>query len=157
RDVAHNLGQQLAERSFANRSMERGVADASADEELAARDGNSVERLDAVDVDEVRRLGQPERHRRNEALPAGQYPAVVGGVFREQRDRFVDCFWRVIAKYRGLHGAMDARSTGSSQRRRTTERIVMLLSVFCRPSPVLPSCASTISATGSKRFVSAPG
>ena len=85
RDVMHHVGEQLAERAVADRLVERGVAHAGADAELAVRDREPVERRDAVDVDEMRRLGEPERHGRHQALAAGQHAAVVRGNFGEQR------------------------------------------------------------------------
>src|SRR4029077_7070901 len=95
----------LAERSLTDRLMERGMTHAGADDELAVDDGDAIERLDAIDVDEMRRLGGPKRHGRDETLAAGQHTAVVGGKFGEQRDRLVDRFRRVIAECRGLHRA----------------------------------------------------
>jgi hypothetical protein len=74
------------------------VAHAGADDELATGDSNAIERLDAIDVDEVRGPGEPERHGRNETLAAGQDPAVLLSKFGEQRHRFVDRFRRVIAE-----------------------------------------------------------
>ena len=62
--------------------------------------------VDAVDVDEMRRLGEPERHGRHQALAAGQHAAVLGGDFGEQGDRLVDGFRRVIAERRRLHRAV---------------------------------------------------
>ncbi len=106
RDVVDHVGEELAERSLANRLMERGMSHAGADDELAVGNGDAVERLDAVDVDEMRRPGEPKRHDWNETLAAGQHAAVVGGKFGKQRDGLVDRFRRVIAECRGLHRAM---------------------------------------------------
>src|SRR5262249_40180095 len=92
------------------------------DDKLAAGDRNAVERLDAVDVDEVCRLGEPERHGRNEALAPGEHAAVLGGKFGEQRDRFVDRFRRMITECGGPHCAMDACLPGLSQRLQTNAR-----------------------------------
>ena len=115
RDVTHHVGQKLSQRSFANRPMECGVTNAGADDKFAADDGEPVKRLDAVDIDEVRGLGEPKRHSRDEALAAGEDAAVLGGKFGKQRDRFVDRFRRVIAEGGRLHRAMDAPFTGGSQ------------------------------------------
>src|SRR5437764_6709775 len=118
------------------------MANASADREFAVGDRDPIERLDAIDIDEVRGLGEPECHGRHEALTAGQDAAVVGGKFGEQRDRFVDRFRRVIAENRRFHGAMDACLAAPSQRwttddERQTSSMAMLLSVLCPPSSVL--------------------
>src|SRR5262249_24753978 len=165
RDVVHHVGQKLSQRSFANRPMERGVANARADDERAAGERNAVERLDGVDIDEVRGFGQPERHGRNEALAAGEDAAVVTGKFSEQRDRFVDRFRRVIAECSGLHrdnactfGGGESKTIDNGRRR--AEEPQRRRDMIRSPSSVIPysEClsASTISATGSKRFVSAP-
>ncbi len=62
-----------------------------------------VERLDAVDVDEMGGLGEPERHGRDEALAAGEHASVLRGDFGEQRHRLIDGFRRVVAERRRLH------------------------------------------------------
>ena len=64
-----------------------------------------VERRDAVDIDEMRRLGEPERHGRHQALAAGEHAAVLGGDLGEERDRLVDGFRRVVAERRRFHRA----------------------------------------------------
>ncbi len=102
-DVAHHVGEQLAERPVADRPVERGMAHAGADDELAVRDREPVERRDAVDVDQMRRLGEPERHGRHQALAAGQHAAVLRRDLGEQRDGLIDGFRRVVAKRRRLH------------------------------------------------------
>ena len=72
------VASSLPERPLAHRLVERRVPHAGADRELAVRDRDPAERRDAVDVDEMRRPRQPERHDRHEALPARQHAAVVG-------------------------------------------------------------------------------
>ena len=81
RDVAHHRGEQAAERAVLHRLLERRMAHAGADAELAVLDLEAVELGDAVDVDQMLRPRQPERHGRHQALPAGQHAAVVVGVF----------------------------------------------------------------------------
>ena len=105
RDVAHHVGEQCAERPVADRPVERRMAHAGADDELAVGNREPIERGDAVDVDEMRRLGEPKRHGRHQALPAGQHAAVLAGDLRENGDRLVDGFRRVVAKRRRLHRA----------------------------------------------------
>ncbi len=105
RDVPHHVGEQFAERAVANRAVESRMTHAGADGELAARNGDAVERFDPVDVDEVRRLGEPERHRRHETLAAGKDAAIVAGHLRQQGDRLVDGLRRVIAEGRRFHRA----------------------------------------------------
>ena len=60
------------------------MAHAGADDELAVGNRQPVERRDAVDVDEMRRLGEPERHGRHQTLAAGEHAAVVAGDFGEK-------------------------------------------------------------------------
>ena len=102
-DVAHHVGEQLAERALADRAVERGMAHTRADHELAVGDGEPIERIDAVDVDEMSRLGEPERHGRHQALAAGEHASVLRGDFGEQRHRLIDGFRRVITERRRLH------------------------------------------------------
>ena len=52
--------------------------------------GDLVEPCDLVDVDEMRRLGQPERHDRHQALPARQHAAVLRRDFRQNLQRLVE-------------------------------------------------------------------
>ena len=80
-DMAHHVGQELAERAVANRPVKRRMAHAGADDELAVGDGEAIERGDAVDVDEMAGLGEPERHGRHQRLAAGEHAAVVRGDF----------------------------------------------------------------------------
>ncbi len=105
RDVAHHVGKQSAERPVADRPVKCRMAHAGADDELAVGDGEALERGDAVDVDEMRRLGEPKRHGRHQTLPAGQHAAVLAGDLRQNGDRLVDGFRRVVAKRRRLHRA----------------------------------------------------
>ncbi len=85
--------------------MERRVTHAGADDELAVRHRDAVERRDAVDVDEMRRLGEAKRHGRHQALTAGQHASVLAGDFGEESDRLIDGFRRMIAECRRLHRA----------------------------------------------------
>ena len=103
RDVADHAGQQGAERPRDHRTMERRVPHAGADGERIAGDRQAVERADRVDVDQVRRPRQAERHGRHQALAARQDAPVVGGELFEQRDRLGDRDRRVIDERRGLH------------------------------------------------------
>ena len=100
-----HLAEELAERSVADRLVERGMAHAGADDKLAVRDREAIERRDAIDVDKMRRLGEPERHRRHQALAAGEHASILRRDLGEQRDGFVDGFRRVIAERRRLHRA----------------------------------------------------
>src|SRR5262245_40258909 len=102
-DVANDRGEKLAQRALGGRPIERGMAHAGADRELAARRRQFVQAINAVDVDQVPRPRQPECHDRHEALSTSQHAAVLRSHFGKQRDRFVDCPGRVIAKRSWLH------------------------------------------------------
>ena len=102
-DVAHHGREQAAERAFHHRLVERGMADAGADAQLAVLDRQPRERLDSVDVDEVRGAGETKGHDRDKALPARQHAPVLGRDLGQGLDRLDNGFGRVVAKRRGLH------------------------------------------------------
>ncbi len=79
---------------------------AGADRELAVRRRDLAQPVDAVDVDQMRRPRQPERHDRHQALAARQHAAIVGRDLRQRRDRLIDRLGRVIAKGGRLHRAL---------------------------------------------------
>jgi len=54
-------------------------------------------------IDEVRGLGEPERHGRHQALAAGEHAAVLRRDLGEQRDCLVNRFRCVIPERRRLH------------------------------------------------------
>ena len=101
-DVMHHVGEEFSERAAADRAMERRVTHAGADDELAVRDRDAIERRDAVDIDEMRRPGEPERHGRHQALAAGEHAPVLGRDLGEQRYGLVDGFRGVVAKHAGF-------------------------------------------------------
>ena len=83
RDVARDIGEKLAERIINDGFVERGVAHAGADRQNFSVAGDGVEPGDLVDVDEMRGLGEAERHDRHQALPARQHAAVLRRHFGE--------------------------------------------------------------------------
>ena len=98
-----DLGKELSEWAFRGRLFERGVTHRGADEQPAVLHRKPVETGDAVDINQVGGPRQTERHGGHQALPAGQHAAVIGGQLREQRNRLLDGFRRVILEWRGLH------------------------------------------------------
>ena len=64
-----------------------------------------VESRDLVDVDEMRGLGQPERHDRHQALPAGQHAAVLRPRLRPKSSAPRRASRHVADERRGLHAA----------------------------------------------------
>ena len=103
-DVLDHLGEQMPERAVHRWAMNSPrVPDAGADAEPAVLHHKPPERRDAVDVDQMARPRQPERHGGHETLAAGQDAAVLGGQLRQQGDGFLDGGGRVIEKWSGFH------------------------------------------------------
>ena len=94
--------------------MKRGMAHARADRKRAALDREAVETGDAIDVDEMRRARHAERHRRDEALTAGEHAPVLRTEFSEVRQRVIDRLRRVVDERRRFHRArpLDGRERG---------------------------------------------
>src|SRR5262245_11939150 len=82
-DVTHDGRQKLAKRAVADRSVERRMPYQRADAELAKIDLDAFELFDTVDVDQVSRPRQSERHDRDQALPARKHTAVFGRDLRQ--------------------------------------------------------------------------
>ena len=102
-DVANHRREQPSQRSGANRLVECGVSYTGANSQLVAIDLDGREFRNPVDVNEVSRLRQPERHDRDEALPARQDAAVLRRDLRQHRDRLGERLRGVIAEGSGLH------------------------------------------------------
>ena len=112
RDVARHKCQQAAERIIDNGFMKCRMAHARADAQNFSVAGNLVEPRDLVDVDQMRRLRQPERHDRHQALPAGQHAAVLRRHLRQNRQRLVERARHMADKRRWLHAAIGLASKG---------------------------------------------
>jgi hypothetical protein len=65
RDVANDSAKHPPEWAVLHRVMERGVAHPSPDVQDAVARGEPVQPGDGVDVDQMRRTRQPERHDRH--------------------------------------------------------------------------------------------
>ena len=102
-DVGDDVAQERSSRPGNNRAMERRVTDASGNRQRIAFDRKSVETGDIVDVDQMCRPRHAKRHHRHQALPAGEYAAVVRAQFGELGDCLIDSPWRVITKRRRFH------------------------------------------------------
>src|ERR1700694_5143281 len=81
------------------------MAHPRADAERLAVIDDLVEALDLVDVDEMRRLGQPERHDRHQTLPAGEHAAVLRRNLAENFPRLVERFGHMADERRRFHAA----------------------------------------------------
>ena len=66
-----------------------------------------MQRLDAINVDEMRGLGEAKRHDGDETLPAREDAAILGRHFSERLDGFFYRFRRVVTKGRGFHFCFD--------------------------------------------------
>ena len=109
RDVVPDEGQQLAERIIDDVLVKGAMPNPRADAQGLAVAMESVEPLDFVDVDQMRRLCQPERHDRHQALPAGENPAILGRHFGEHFQRLIERFRHVADEGRGFHAAVSVR------------------------------------------------
>ncbi len=76
-DVARDRGEKRPQRPRRRRAVERRVPHASADGERAVHRPEPVEPGHAIDVDEMRRPGEAERHGRHQALAAGENAPVL--------------------------------------------------------------------------------
>ena len=94
-----------AERPAKLRLVKRGMAHARADHQAIAVDREPVEPGDFVDVDQMRRLRQPERHDRHEALPARQHAAVLRRDLGQSLQRLIERPRHMADERRGLHAA----------------------------------------------------
>src|SRR5215468_4839794 len=71
-DVPRNPWQKRAERTTGNGCLEANVTGKRANEQLVTILAHIIERIDAIDVDEVSGASEPKIHRRHETLAAGQ-------------------------------------------------------------------------------------
>src|SRR5262249_47702203 len=69
-----------------------------------------VERRDRIDVDEVRRFRQTERHGGHQTLPTGQDASVLGCMLAEQSDRLAYVGRGVVDEARWLHRWFSVRA-----------------------------------------------
>ena len=101
-DVPRNPWQKRAERTIGDGCLETNVTGKRANAQLATVLAHIIERIDAIDVDEVRGAGEPKIHRRHEALPASKDLSflAVGG---EEIERIVDGAGCKISKRDGFH------------------------------------------------------
>ena len=101
-DVPRNPWQKRAERTMGNACLETNVTGKRANAQLATVLAYIIERIDAIDVDEVRGAGEPKIHRWHEALPAGKDLSFLT-VCSEKIERIVNGAGRKIFKRDGFH------------------------------------------------------
>ncbi len=112
RDVARDKSEEFSERIIDDGFVERGMAHACADGQNLSVAGDLVEAGDLVDVHEMRRLGQPERHDRHQALAARQHAAILRRDLGEDFQRFIERARHVADERRWLHAANRLASGG---------------------------------------------
>ena len=101
-DVPRNPWQKRAERTIGNGCLETRVAGKRPNAQLATVLPHIIERIDAVDIDKVRRAGEPKIHRRHETLPAGKDLSLLA-VCSEKIERIINGVRRKIFKGYGFH------------------------------------------------------
>ena len=101
-DVPRNPRQKRAERTAGNGCLEANVTGKRANEQLAIILAHIIERINAIDVDEVRGAGEPKIHRRHETLPAGKDLSFLA-VCSEKIERIINSVRRKIFKRDGFH------------------------------------------------------
>ena len=101
-DVPRNPWQQRAERTIGNGCLKTNVTGKRANEQLATILAHIIERIDAIDVDKVRGAGEPNIHRRHQALPAGKDLSFLA-VGSENIERIINGVRRKISKRGRFH------------------------------------------------------
>ena len=101
-DVRSQLGQQRTSISKQRRGFDVVVRRHGADGDVPVCFADVIEIGDPPEVDDRLGLGQPQFHRRNQAVAAGEQLRVVT-VLREKLDRLVDRRWTEIFELSGIH------------------------------------------------------
>jgi hypothetical protein len=102
-DMANHGCEKPPQRPVNDGAMKGDMAHAGADAQPVALHAHSLQRLDAIDVDEVRRAGEAKGHDGHKTLPPGEDAAIFGRHFGQRFDRFLYCLRSMIAKGRGFH------------------------------------------------------
>jgi len=101
-NVPRHPRQKRGERTTGDGRLETSVPGKCTNAQPAVLLAHIIERVDAIDVDEARRTGEPKIHRRHETLSAGKdlpFLAVRG----KEIERIVYCAGRKIPKRDGFH------------------------------------------------------
>ena len=126
RRVGHqtrDLAEQAPERAAAHHAFNSRVPYRRADMQRCVLHQKAVEFANAIEVDEMARPSQAERHHRNEALPAGDHAAAPSGKLSEHRYSVIHRARRVIVEWRRLHDSRIASTTRPRARRSRTAAI----------------------------------
>ena len=111
--VAHEperVPKQRAALGHLRRAFRGALPGEGADAQRAPVVPDVGQRFDPVDVDEIRRPGQPHVHQGDEALPARQHLGVVAVLGEESRP-LIDGPGTVVLERRGLHALPPRRSS----------------------------------------------
>src|ERR1700746_1396029 len=101
-DVPRNPRQKRRESTADNRCLETSVPRQRTNAQYTALLTHKIERVDAIDIDEVRGTSEPKIHRRHETLAAGEDLSFIA-VCSEKIDRIVDGVGRKIFKRDRFH------------------------------------------------------
>ena len=101
-DQADRLGDHRASLAEPGQLLDRAMARRRAEHQRVPIDPRVVELGDAVQVDQRRRGGQPERHHRHQTLAPGDHLRVLTAL-GEQRDRLLDASRREVLERSRLH------------------------------------------------------
>ena len=110
RDVVRHISEQGGEPVIGHGRMKGRVPHPRADAQHFAVACQLVETGNFIDIDEVRRLRQPEGHDRHQALAAGQNAAVLARHLRQDRQRLIKCARHMADEGRWLHDGRSPKS-----------------------------------------------
>ena len=102
RDVLGDLDEQAPERTLHDRAVKGRVPGERTDAQLAVLGAQKVERRHSIQIEKAVRACQPEIHRRDETLAAGNHLSDIAK-FREQCNHAIDRRRRVILERSGFH------------------------------------------------------
>ena len=101
-NVPRNPRQKRGECTAGDGCLETSVPGKRANAQLATVLAHIIERVDAIDVDEIRWAGEPKIHRRHKTLSAGQDLSFIA-VCSEKIERIVNSVGGKIFERDGFH------------------------------------------------------
>jgi hypothetical protein len=115
RDVTDSLGKQRVRKRELALVLDVPPSDARAEADAFFVDCDCIESRHVAQVDEERRLREPEGHRRQQTLAAGEDPRLAFAG-REQRHDFADSRRRRILERRKLHECLPGSNKSGARR-----------------------------------------
>ena len=101
-NLPRNPRQKRGERTTGDGRLKTSMPGKRANMQLALVLADTIERIDAIDVDQAGGTGEPKIHRRHETLSASKYLSFLT-VRGEEIERIVDCARCKISKRDGFH------------------------------------------------------